>query len=157
MQLSATLRQLQKIQGGKNPEVWAHLAKAIYFTVNFFLLRTCPNSLMIQFMANTFQPITSLWKGWSSLPYPHTASKLTSRDGPSAHLLLASCHLHPSTPHPAPAPKEWQAQCLPNRLFSQQDSQERTRTHEVTNAHTSQCKSQQKPFQNQDRWVGYIH
>lgn len=111
---------------------------------------------MIQFMANTFQPITFLRKGWSSLPYPHTASKLISRDGPSAHLLLASCHLHPAIPHPAPAPKERQAQGLLNRSLSQQDSQERTRTHNLTGPDNSQCKSQQKN-QHQDRWTRYIH
>lgn len=49
--------------GKKTEEVWTHLPHAIYFTVNFFLVRTCPNSLMIQFMANTFQPITFLQKG----------------------------------------------------------------------------------------------
>lgn len=122
-------------------EVWTHLPKAIYFTVHFFLVRTRPNSLMIQFMANTFQPITCLWKGWSSLPYLHTASKPISRDEPSAHLLLASCHLHPAIPHPAPAPKERQAQGLLNRSPSQQDSQERTTTHNLTGLDNSQYKS----------------
>lgn len=113
----------------------------IYFTVNFFLVRTHPNRLMIQFMANTFQPITCLWRGWSNLPYPHTASKLISRDGPSARLLLASCHLHPAILHPAPAPKERQAQSLLNRSPSQQDSQERTATHNLTRLDNSQYKS----------------
>ena len=100
MQLWATPRWLQRIQGEK-PQVCTHLPEAIYFTVNFF----CPNNL-IHLMTNNFWSITFQWKGWPSLPYLHAASKLISRDGPSAHLPLASCHLHPSTPHPAQAPKD---------------------------------------------------
>lgn len=100
MQLWATPRWLQRIQGDKT-QVCTHLPEAIYFTVNFF----CPNNL-IHLMTNNFWSITFQWKGWPSLPYLHAASKLISRDGPSAHLPLASCHLHPSTPHPAQAPKD---------------------------------------------------
>ena len=100
MQLWATPRWLQRIQGDKT-QVCTHLPEAIYFTVNFF----CPNNL-IHLMTNNFSSITFQWKGWPSLRYLHAASKLISRDGPSAHLPLASCHLHPSTPHPAQAPKD---------------------------------------------------
>lgn len=147
----------------KPEEVWTHLPKAICgtfcaaaFIVNFCLVRPCPNSLMIQFMANASRPITFLWKGWSSLLYPHTAPKLILRDGPSAHLLLASCHLHPAIPHPAPAPKEQQAQGLLNRSLSQQNLQQRIRTHNLTCPDNSKCKSQQKK-QHQDRQTRSIH
>lgn len=135
-------------------DVWIHLPKAIYFTVYFFLVRACPNSLMIQFMANIFQPITCLRKGWSGLPYPHTASKLISRDGPSAHLLLASCHLHPAIPHPAPAPKNNRHRVYWTGHFPSKTHRKGPEPTTLLDLITPNANHNRKN-QHQDRWTRY--
>lgn len=55
MQLWVIPRKLKRVQGEKTRDLDT-LFKTD-FTVHFFSVRTCPNSLKIQFMANAFQPL----------------------------------------------------------------------------------------------------